>query len=144
MGTDGAVAMPPSFEHGARRLDGDEAVDARRETAREIARACAKLKNTAWMRSEQGLKDFKRLQWIWRPVSIRCRDLLVAELSSLLGREMLRFGSICLGQGLIRRATRVVSSPQGGARRIGPVGLNRSAATAMGILARPWAAGKSI
>jgi hypothetical protein len=33
---------------------------------------------------------------------------------------------------------------QGGARRIGPVGLNRSAATAMGILALSCAAGKSI
>jgi len=70
------------------------------EADREVACACAKIKDTAQMRSEQRLNDRKRLQWIWRPPSIRCRLLLLAELRTELDREMLWFGSMCLGQGL--------------------------------------------
>jgi hypothetical protein len=88
-----ALAMPRSLEHRAGGLDSDEGVDARREADREVARACAKLEHTTRVQSEQWLEDREGLRRIWRPVPVRGRDLLVEELSSVLGREVLRLGS---------------------------------------------------
>jgi len=75
-------------------------VDARHEADGKVARACAKLKSAARVQSEQWLKDGESLRRIGRPVSVRGRNLLVAELSSILGREMLGLGSMRLSQGL--------------------------------------------
>ena len=75
-------------------------VDTRREADREVTRAGTKLKDTARVWSEQRLNDGESLRRIWRPVLVRRGDLLVTELSGVLGPEMLWFGPMCVSQAL--------------------------------------------
>src|SRR6266403_953404 len=72
-------------------------VDAWREPDGEITRAGTELEHAAWRRSQQAVDDRERLRWVGRPVAIRCRDLLVAELRGELGREMAWFAARRLG-----------------------------------------------
>jgi hypothetical protein len=74
--------------------------DTRREADREVTCAGTELKHTARVWSEQRLNDGKSLCWIWRPVLVRRRDLLVTELVGVLGREMLWFGPMWLSHAL--------------------------------------------
>jgi hypothetical protein len=74
----------------------------RGEPDREVAGARAELENTARARSEERFDDGESLRRIWRPVSIRGCDFLVAELDGEFGRKVSWFGSTRLSQGLPR------------------------------------------
>jgi len=96
----GAGATEASLEHRAGRLDSDEVVDERRETDREVTCARTNLKNKSRVCAEQGLKDDECLWRVWRPAAVRCRDLFIAKLSSVLSREVAGLGSVHLRQSL--------------------------------------------
>jgi hypothetical protein len=96
----GAGATEASFEHSAGRFDGDEGVDERRETDREVTRARTELKNKSRVCAEQGLEDDECLRRVWRPAAVRCRDRFIAKLSRVLSREVAGLGSMQLRQGL--------------------------------------------
>lgn len=93
MGARHAVALQRTLEHRAGRLDRDEGVDERREPDGDVARAGPQLQHAARAWAEKRVENGEGLRRIWRPVSVRGRDLLVAELSRVAGREVRRLGS---------------------------------------------------
>src|SRR5260370_40182674 len=93
MGAPHAVALQRALEHRAGRLDRDKGVDERREPDGEVARAGTQLQHAARGWPQQPVQDGKGLRWIWRPVSGRGRDLLLAELSRVTGRGERRLGA---------------------------------------------------